>query len=72
MVAGMCSKHGLKDENESKELLDRAEGLLDVLPKIDSRVCTVFSTLSKRNERGEEIRRHIDMIRKGDLLLLEA
>jgi len=69
MVAGMCCKHGLMEESRSDELLDKASGFLTNLPKIDSRVCTVFSPLSKRNEKSDTIRRHIESIR-GDKVLL--
>ena len=69
MVAGICSKHGLLDDKWSEDYLDQADGLRDNLPKIDDQVCTVFSTLSKRNENGETIHYHIELIRKGHILL---
>jgi tetratricopeptide (TPR) repeat protein len=69
MVAGLCCLHGLMDKNRSEEHLDRADSLLGSLPKIDSQVCTVFSTLSKRNEKGETIHDHIELIRGGKVLL---
>jgi hypothetical protein len=69
MVAGMSCKHGLKEEKRSEEYLDRADGLRGSLPKIGSQVCTVFSTLSKRNENSETIGSHIELIRRGEVLL---
>jgi tetratricopeptide (TPR) repeat protein len=69
MVAGMCCKHGLKDKNRVGEHLDRADDLRGSLPEIGHQVCTVFSTLSKRNENRETISHHIELIRKGDVLL---
>ena len=69
MVAGMCCKHGLEDEKRSEEHLSKADALLDNLPKIDSQPCTVFSTLSKRNEKSDTIHHHIELIRKGEVLL---
>jgi len=69
MVAGLCCQHGLKDKKRSDEHLDRADSHLRYLPKIDSQICTVFSTLSKRNERSDSIHDHIELIRKGQVLL---
>lgn len=68
MVAGLCCRQGIKDYKRSEEHLDRAEALLSALPSIDGQVCTVFSTLTKRNERSEIIREHLGLIRKGDVL----
>jgi tetratricopeptide (TPR) repeat protein len=69
MVAGMCCKHGLKDEKSSEEYLDKADTLRDSLPKIGEKVCTVFSPLSKLNEDSQTIHQHIGLIRKGDVLV---
>lgn len=69
MVAGLCCRHGLKDEKGSDGHLDTADGLSGSLPKIGPQVCTIFSTLSKRNENSETIRHHIELIRKGKVLL---
>lgn len=71
MVAGICCKHGLRDKRRSDEYLDRAEALLGSLPKLGPKVCTVFSALSFRNENHEIIRQHIDLIRRGDVLLVK-
>ena len=68
-TAGLCCKHGPADESRAQELLDEAHGLLGSLPKMDDRVCTVFSTLSKRNETSGTIGNHIEWIRKGQVLL---
>jgi len=69
MVAGMCCKHGPKDEDRADELLDQADNVLHSLPRIGNQNCTVFSTLSKRNESSNTIRRHIELIREGKVLL---
>jgi Tfp pilus assembly protein PilF len=69
MVAGLCCLHGLTNKKRSDEHLDRAESLRGSLPQIGSRVCTVFSTLSKRNENSEAVRNHIALIRRGKALL---
>ena len=69
MVAAMCCKHGPMDAGRSDVLLDQANGLLVSLPKIGTQVCTVFSTLSKRNEDVGTIRNHIELIRQGEVLL---
>jgi tetratricopeptide (TPR) repeat protein len=69
MVAGLCCQQGLRDERRAEEHLDRADSLRSSLPKIDSQICTVFSALSKRNERSEIIHDHIELIRKGKVLL---
>jgi len=69
MVAGMCCKHGPRDEDRADELLDQADNVLHSLPRIGNQDCTVFSTLSKRNESSNTIRRHIELIREGKVLL---
>jgi len=69
MVAGMCCKHGLTNEKWSEHHLDGADDLRGRLPKMDSQICTVFSTLSKKNENSETIHDHIAEIRKGVVLL---
>jgi tetratricopeptide (TPR) repeat protein len=69
MVAAICCKHGLKDEKRSEENLDRADDLRGSLPKIGPQVCTVFSTLSKRNENSDTVHYHVELIRKGNVLL---
>ncbi len=72
MVAAICFRHGFMDNKRSDEHLNKADSLRGRLPKLESRVCTVFSTLSKRNESRENIYTHIDLIRKGRTLLEEA
>jgi tetratricopeptide (TPR) repeat protein len=72
MTAGICCKHSPMDEGRSEELLDKAENLLGNLPRLprtDHEVCTVFSTLTKQNESSDTIRQHIELIRKGQVLL---
>jgi tetratricopeptide (TPR) repeat protein len=69
MVAGICCKHGPKDERRSDMHLDEANSLRRSLPKVDNQVCTVFSTLSKRNESSETISHHIELVREGKVLL---
>jgi len=68
MVAGLCCRKGFMNDKRSDEHLDRAEALLGALPRIDGQVCTVFSTLSKRNERSEVILEHLNLIRSGGVL----
>jgi tetratricopeptide (TPR) repeat protein len=70
MIAGMCCKHGPMDEKRSEVHLNEADSLRSSLPTIDSQVCTVFSPLSKRNESSDTICHHIELIRKGDILLI--
>ncbi len=69
MVAGMCCKHGFEEDRWSKEHLDRANSLLGSLPKMGLQTCTVFSTLSKRNEDIGTIRDHIEKIRESKIFL---
>ena len=69
MVAGMCCTHGIVDEKRVAQHLDEADNLRDDLPRMGNQVCTVFSTLSKRNESSDTIRHHIELIRKGQVLL---
>lgn len=72
MIAALCSRHGLMDNKRSDEHLNKAESLRGRLPRLESRVCTVFSTLSKRNESSETIPSHMILIRKGKTLLEES
>jgi tetratricopeptide (TPR) repeat protein len=69
MVAGMCCKQGLIDDKKAEQHLDEADHLCDDLPTIGDHACTVFSTLSKRNENRDAIRHHIGLIRGGKILL---
>ena len=68
MIAGLAAK-SIGHENQAKEYLDQARNLCKDLPTIGSRACTVFSTLSKRNESSELISHHIDLIAGGTALL---
>jgi tetratricopeptide (TPR) repeat protein len=69
MFAGMCCKHRLMDDKLADEHLDRADRFRGRLPKIGTQVCTVFSPLSKKNEQNSIIYNHIELIRKGEVLL---
>lgn len=69
MVAGLCCQHGIMAKTRADEHLNKAGNLLAMLPKIDSQACTVFSTLSKHNENSNTIQDHIELIRKGKVLL---
>jgi tetratricopeptide (TPR) repeat protein len=69
MVAGMCCRQGLVDEKKAEQHLDEADHLRGALPRMGPQVCTVFSTLSKRNESSDTIHRHIELIRRGQVLL---
>ncbi|WKZ47696.1 MAG: hypothetical protein QY306_17980 [Anaerolineales bacterium] len=68
LFAGMSSKY-IGREKQSAEYLDQANQYCNDLPKINSHSCTVFSPLSKRNEKISEIQSHIALIRKGIVLL---
>ena len=66
MVSALCGRHGEKaDERTVNTYLDEARLLRDDLPRIDNRVCTVFSPLSKQNVDRETIGSHIEKIREG-------
>jgi hypothetical protein len=65
----MCCRQGLVDVKRSEEHLDRADALLNSLPKIGSNEWSVFSNLSKKNEKSPIIRSHIELIKKGKVLL---
>jgi tetratricopeptide (TPR) repeat protein len=69
MVAGLCCLHGLENKKRSDEHLDMAESLRNSLPKIGSQGCTVFSTITKRNENSEIIHQNIELIRNGEVLV---
>ncbi len=70
MTAGICAKQSASEEGKrmSDDYLSEADRLRDNLPKIDSKICTVFSLLSKKNEKSEDIHHHIEMIRDGKML----
>ena len=72
MVTAMCCIGEATNINspEAGEYLDRARGSLDELPDFESRKCTVYSPLSKRNESIQVINEHIARIRKGDIGLI--
>ncbi len=66
MVAALCAKHGkVEGERVVNNYLDEAQSLRSDLPRIGSRVCTVFSPLTKRNVDSETIGAHIEGIRQG-------
>jgi tetratricopeptide (TPR) repeat protein len=65
MAAALCLRHGLNDQRHSEEHLDTASGLLLRLPKMNGVPCTVFSTLTKRNEASGTIVQHIRDIHDG-------
>jgi tetratricopeptide (TPR) repeat protein len=69
MTAGLASKY-ISEESESKFYLDQASSSCGLLPTLENRACTVFSTLTKRNEPVEKIQEHIDLIREGTVLLV--
>lgn len=71
MLAGMSSKY-IGQDKQSNEYLDQANANCNDLPKIDSQTCTVFSPLSKRNEKTNVVQAHIEIIRKGIVLLESA
>lgn len=71
MTAGLTSKY-ISEESESKFYLDQANNLCNLLPTLENKVCTVFSTISKRNESVEKIKEHIEFIRQGQVLLNHA
>lgn len=73
MVAGMCGMHGDDAMKvRAEDHLQAADGLRESLPKIGTRVCTVFSHLGKRNESSENIHLDIERIRNGELFHWES
>lgn len=81
LVAAICCVGAAKnngdtpDEYDRKlkqasDYLNRAIQLRENLPKKEANVCTVFSPLSKRNERSETINDHIERIRRGQIELI--
>lgn len=68
MIAGMAAKY-IGQDKQSKDYLDQATELCGSLPIIESQICTVFSTLTKRNESSDTIKRHIEFIRSGKILI---
>jgi hypothetical protein len=69
MTAALAARWGLHDKAMAEEHLNEAAALAQQLPKRSSQTCSVFSTLSKRNESARNIVSHIDLIRKGTILL---
>jgi hypothetical protein len=70
MTAGLASKY-ISEESESKFYLDQASSSCGLLPTLENRACTVFSTLTKRNEPVEKNQEHIDHIREGTVLFVK-
>lgn len=68
MIAGMATKYA-ENERLSKDYLIQADEICNNLPKIGLQFCTVFSTLSKRNESSDMVKQHINLIRTGTILL---
>lgn len=68
MIAGMAARY-IGQEKQSKDYLDQANDLCGSLPIMGSRICTVFSTLTKRNEPPDTIKQHIELIRNGGILI---
>jgi len=70
MVAAICGKHGgVITDHTFEKYLDEARALREDLPRIDNRICTVFSPLNKQNVSPEIIGNHIEEIRRGVVLL---
>ena len=69
MVSDLCCRHGLDKKKMADEHLDKADSLRNSLPKIGSQDCTVFSILSKCNEKSDTIHDHIELMRQGKVLL---
>lgn len=71
MTAAMAAMtaNPTSNKNRANGHLGNASSLIDVLPKINNQACTVYSPLSKKNEQVEEVKKHIDYIRKGMVLL---
>jgi hypothetical protein len=71
MTAAMAAMRAnpTSNKNRANGFLGNASSLIDVLPKINNQKCTVYSPLSKKNEQVDEIKKHIDYIRKGMVLL---
>lgn len=66
MVAAICGKYVDKvDDITVNRYLDEAKSLLQDLPKIDSRVTTVMSPITKRNENSEVIGLQIKEIKSN-------
>jgi hypothetical protein len=70
MTAAVSAKNG-KDENRAiaEEHLNEATALLNQLPNRDGQMCSVFSTISKKNESPQRISEHIVQIRAGAILI---
>jgi len=65
LVAALCCLHSSDDAEAAKRYLGEASDLIEELPRLEGKICTVFSPLSKWNEEAEVIKRHIEWIREG-------
>ena len=73
MVTALCCIGASTEDlsiKEAEEYLKKANQLRESLPRVDSQVCTVYSPLSKRNEKAEVISQHINRIRNREVYLL--
>lgn len=70
MTAALSAKNG-KDQNRAiaEEYLNEATALINQLPTRDGQTCSVFSTISKKNESSQRIIEHIGQIRAGIILI---
>lgn len=64
MVAAICRKQAdVVDDTAVSRYLDNATSLLQDLPRIDSRIATVLSPITRRNEKSEVISSQIKEIK---------
>lgn len=69
MTAAIAAKQ-IKAINRANGYLGNASSLIDALPKINNQKCTVYSPLTKMNEKVDDIKKHIGKIREGEVLWL--
>jgi hypothetical protein len=68
LFAAICCFHIPEGADAGKRYLGEANNLIDDLPKLETKTCTVFSPLSKWNEETEMLRQQIEWIREGRVL----
>lgn len=68
LLAAICCLHIPDGAESGKRYLAEANDLIEDLPELETKTCTVFSPLSKWNDEAEVIRQQIEWIREGLVL----
>jgi len=68
LFAAICCFQIPEGAEAGKRYLGEANDLIEDLPNLETKICTVFSPLSKWNDEDEVLRQQIEWIREGRVL----